>query len=164
MDNFPGEANKPYYMFAYGPSGFQVLDSGEDEPVNDIEYHGLAEFDSYREEQAEWLKKAVESEEYKNAKFRVVLTHVPPTNITWHGPLEVKRWFMPILNNADVDIMLCGHLHSNDYVDKKKGECNFPVLINSNFTSLNVKADEHKMELAVQDTLKKVISTYTLSK
>lgn len=69
---FPTTTGAPYYMFKAGPVCFLVLDGGEDKPDSDKEYWELADFDKYREEQAEWLQKAVQEEEYKNAQYRIV--------------------------------------------------------------------------------------------
>ena len=57
----------------------------------------------------------MESAEFRNAPFRVVVVHVPPVQDTWHGPLHAKQLFLPVLNKADVDLMLCGHLHCYRY-------------------------------------------------
>ena len=48
-----------YYIFRQGPVAFIVLDAGEDKPDTSVEYSGLADYDSYRQEELEWLKEAV---------------------------------------------------------------------------------------------------------
>jgi len=44
-------------------------------------------------EQAKWLEKIIQSDEFKQAPFKVVITHIPPFG-NWHGekrnPGEVR--------------------------------------------------------------------------
>ena len=55
-DYFPSPTGQTYYSFQAGPVFFIVLDGGEDKPDSDIEYNGLGGFDTYRAQEAEWLK------------------------------------------------------------------------------------------------------------
>ena len=55
-----------YYTFRQGPICFVVLDTGEDKPDSDIEYAGITVYDEYRTEQAEWLRRVLDSKEYKD--------------------------------------------------------------------------------------------------
>ena len=149
-----------YYMYRQGPVCFIALDSGEDKPDSDIEYYDLTMYDAYRTEQAEWLKKAVQSEEFKTAPFKVVTCHIPPID-SWHGDLEVAEKFIPILSAAGIDIMLCGHLHA--HVNSPAGEvASFPILVNSNDSSVNVEADSNTLKIKVVDMSGKVRDTITL--
>lgn len=153
---FPTHTGTPYYSFRQGPVFFIVLDGGEDKPDNDIEYLGTAAFDLYREEQAAWLKQVTASEEFRSAPFKVVLIHVPPVNSTWHGPLHAKKTFVPILNEAGIDLMLCGHLHSYHYTEAGQDGCQFPILINSNKEVVNIVAGEGNMSLEIKDEAGKI--------
>lgn len=56
---------------------FIKLDTGEDKSDTHPVYAGITDFDAYRTEQAEWLKKLVASKEYKKAKYHVVISHFP---------------------------------------------------------------------------------------
>lgn len=151
-DYFPTATGMPYYAFRYGPVFFVMMDGGEDKPDNDIEYFGLNQMDRYREEEAEWLKKVVASEEYRTAPYKVVVVHVPPFGDTWHGQLHSQRLFMPILNAADVDVMLCGHLHRHLFVPAGGDSgASFPVIVNSNVDVVKVHADEKSLEISVRN-------------
>ena len=145
MNYFPSPTGLPYYSFQQGSTFFIVLDSGEDKPDSDIEYGGLAAFDAYRMEEAEWLKKLVAGDAYKAAKHKIVIVHMPPMPNHWHGPTMVKDIFVPILNEAGVDLMLCGHLHKHFYYDKNYGGCQFPVLINANKNKVRVDVSENSL-------------------
>ncbi len=163
MNLYPSPTGNPYYMFRHGPAVFLVLDSGEDKPDSDIEYGGTAAYDVYREAEAEWLRKTVRSEAFRSAPVKVALLHVPPEKERgWHGSNELKRLIIPILNEAGVDVMLSGHLHS--YSFRKAGECgtDFPVLVNSNNDRLEVRIIPSRIEIDVVDAAGNTIHTHRI--
>jgi predicted phosphodiesterase len=147
-----------YYLFKQGPVCFIMLDTGEDKPDSDIEYSGITDYDGYRTEQVEWMKGLSKNEDFKQAKFRVVIAHMPPSakKGIWHGQKEVLNKFVPILNEIGVDLMLCGHLHSNQY-EEPGANIKFPVLVNSNNSVVSVKTDGSQLNLEVLDLDGKVI-------
>lgn len=136
-----------YYLVRQGPVCFVVLDCGEDKPDSDIEYSGITAYDQYRTEEAEWLKEALKCKEYLDAPFKVVICHMPPFG-GWHGEQEILNKFVPLLNDAKVDIMLCGHLHRHV---KKEADANvkFPILVNSNEAVLKSKVNSKELHLEV---------------
>lgn len=162
-DYFPTTTNNLYYTFRQGPVQFIVLDGGEDKPDSDIEYSELSQFDAYRTKQQAWLKEVVETPEYKEALYHVVVIHIPPLGSTWHGTQDLQRKFLPILNNADVDIMLCGHNHRYEYIEPNN-LVSFPILINDNETYLDVKANQQAMEILVKDQEGKKMHQITIKK
>ncbi len=161
LSYFPTPTGMPYYCFREGPVFFIVMDGGEDKPDSSIEYSGTAFFDEYREQEAAWLKKVVESDDFRNASYRIVITHVPPVQDTWHGPLHAKKLFLPILNKAGIDLMLCGHLHRYVYNEPGTDGAEFPILVNSNKHTVNVKADRESLLLTVNDREGKEFKRYT---
>lgn len=162
QDYFSPKQEHIYYMFRQGPVCFVILDSGEDKPDSDLEYAGITVYDQYRTEQAEWLKGVLESKEYKEAPFKVVVCHIPPFG-GWHGNEEVAEKFMPLLNNAGVDIMLCAHLHRYIRNDAKEG-VRFPIIVNSNNTVLKAEADSRALNIKILDTEGKEIDKLTITK
>lgn len=151
-----------YYMYRQGPVCFVALDSGEDKPDSDLEYYGLTMYDQYRDEQVEWLKEVVKSEEFRTAPFKIITCHMPPFG-GWHGEVEVAQKFIPILEQAGADIMLCGHLHR--YVHKKAGEsAAFPVVVNSNDTVLKAVVDGQVMKVEVLGMDGKVVDRFEIKK
>lgn len=138
LDWFPTVSGNAYYTFRQGPVMFMVLDPGEDKPDTDIEYGGLGVFDRYRSQQAQWIAQAIESEEWKQAPVHVVFCHMPPENGGWHGPQELFDKFVPLLNRAGVDLMICGHTHRFSYIEKGTDGVDFPILINPNQTLLQM--------------------------
>ena len=161
---FPTSTNEPYYTFRDGPAFYIAMDCGEDKPDNDIRYYGLSLTDQVREEQAEWLKQVVASDEFKSAPVKIVILHIPPYSkgTQWHGMREINRLFMPILNSAGIDLMLSGHLHSHHYLEKGTTDNNFPILINSNKTRLDAIIDKERINLKIVDADGKIVHNYLI--
>lgn len=150
LDLFPTPTNESYYLFRQGPVCFLVLDGCEDKPDSDIRYYGLAASDSYREQEARWLEQAVASEEFRSAPYRIVLLHMPPnTDRGWHGEREVERLFLPILDRAGIDAMLCGHYHRYYWIEDRYS---FPLLINSNVDRAEVRIDAEGIRIRIVGT------------
>ena len=161
-EHFHFPDNKYYYIFTIGKSFFIVLDSGEDKPDSDIEYNGMADFDAYRTEQAKWLSKIVETDEFKEAEHKIVFMHIPPfmdeRGDEWHGEIEIRNKFVPILNKADIDLMLCGHMHAHSFVQEKAGENNFPIIVADNNSKVNLSINSKGIHAEVLDIDSNVIS------
>ncbi len=162
-DYFPTINDKLYYNFTDGPVHFVVLDGGEDKPDSDIEYSDLAQYDNYRTKQQAWLQKVVQTPEFKDALYRVVVIHIAPMGSTWHGTLDIQKKFLPILNDANIDIMLSGHEHEFSYI-KPSNQVSFPILINDNETYLDVKANQKEMNILVKDPKGTELHKYTIKK
>ena len=163
---FPTSTGKPYYTFRDGPAFFIALDCGEDKPDSDIRYYGLSLTDQLREEQAEWLKQVVASDEFKSAPVKIVFLHIPPFSKggVWHGTSEIIRLFMPILNDAGIDLMLSGHLHSHHFLEKGAAGNNFPIVINPNSTRLDAIADKNGINLKIVNADGKVLHDHQINK
>ena len=163
LNLFPTPTNTPYFTFRQGPVAFVVLDSGEDKPDSDIEYGGTAAYDAYREQMAEWLKEAVKSEEFRSAPVKIALLHFPfDKGVGWYGNNELKRLLLPTLNEAGIDVMLCGHTHSYSYRDVGSVDNNFPILVNSNNDKVNVRATKSQIDMEVVDATGKVLHRHTV--
>lgn len=163
LNLFPTPTNTPYFTFRQGPVAFVVLDSGEDKPDSDIEYGGTAAYDAYREQMAEWLKEAVKSEEFRSAPVKIALLHIPfDKGVGWYGNNELKRLLLPTLNEAGIDVMLCGHTHRYSYRDVGSVDNNFPILVNSNNDKVNVRATKSQIDMEVVDATGKVLHRHTV--
>jgi len=126
---------KYYYSFTYGNACFIVLDCGEDKPDDNPEYSGLADYDNYRTDEAEWLALEVQKPEFKDAEYKIVCIHMPVTlqppveNTAGHGITDCSQKFAPVLNNAGVDLLLAGHTHKFTVIRPQKGVTSFPVIV-----------------------------------
>lgn len=147
LEYFPTDTNKTYYTFKVGPAMFVVLDSGEDKPDSDIEYFDRADFDSFRERQAEWFKQVVASKEFREAPVKILISHIPPAWGNWHGSKHFQKHFAETINGAGFSLILSGHLHKHEFY-APSNLINVPNIVNSNQEMLNVKVGERKIEVA----------------
>ncbi|MGP1437064.1 MAG: hypothetical protein ACTTKN_10660, partial [Phocaeicola sp.] len=63
---------------------------------------------------------------------------------------EVLNKFVPILNNAGIDIMICGHLHRFLYEDPST-QINFPVLVNSNNSVVSAETKGNQLNVKIYE-------------
>lgn len=171
LSNYVDSPNGEYfYSFKWGNTFFLVIDTGEDKPDTHPVYAGLADYDSYRSKQAEWVKQVVSSKAWKKAKHRVVCGHIPASaeNDGWHGSTEVKNKFLPILNQAKVDLYLCGHTHAPK-LERAGLNHNFNMVVgggpksekeNSNTTYIRVDIVEDKLHVALYHIDGKLIDEF----
>lgn len=148
---------KFYGVYYIGDTAVVMLDCGEDKDDQHPVYGGVVDFDNYRLEQAEWLKGVVASKTFRNAKRRIVIMHIPPVTermaeveanaglvrdlLSWPGQVHVGATMLPILNEANIDVMLSGHLHRHVIFPKQEGVVNFPIVVNDNVSSMFVRSD-----------------------
>ena len=143
---FPTSDGHFYYSFDVGKVNFIILDCGEDKPDSNFEYSGIADYDRYREKEAEWLAEEIGRE--NPHAVRIVALHVPPMAGAWHGNLHLRKTMLPILNNADVDLMISGHIHSFAY-KRPCAEMDFPNFINDNDSVALVTVDSDGIHVSV---------------
>ena len=74
--------------------------------------------------------------------------HIPPTGSTWHGTNDIAEKFLPLLNDANIDIMFSGHTHNYKFIRKgDESKLNFPVLINDDETYLDVSVNNQGIHI-----------------
>ena len=112
---FSTPSGKQYYDFVYGGTHFTVIDTGEDKKDSHEVFAGLVDFDSYRQEQLEWFNNEVsKSDSFINAKFRVVLMHMPfYYSDEWYGTTTLRKMFAPVFNKTGIDVCISGHTHES---------------------------------------------------
>lgn len=144
--------NKYHFSFKQGPVYWVVLDTGEDKPDDHPVYAGIVDFDAVRERQARWLAEVVKTKAYKEAKYRVVIMHIPPFHSgEWHGPMHCRKLFDPIFANNNVDLVVSGHTHRYG-VHPPEGLQKYPVVIGGGSkegsrTVIHITADEKQLQL-----------------
>ena len=123
-DYFPQPDGKTYQAFRQGPVLFICLDSlwirsgVQGEQVT-----------AYIQEQADWIKALKKTDDWKKAKFRVVMLHVP---LIGYGGEAYLQPFVEALNDntpaGRVHAVLAGHNHSYQRVDLNSNLSKMPRL------------------------------------
>ncbi len=164
FDWFSTPTGKPYYSFSIGKFFFIVLDACEDKPDSDIEYSGIVASRPYVLRQEKWLKEVLASQECKDAEVRIVFCHVPPELKGWYGPAQMCELLVPHLNEADIDVMFCAHIHKWR-IDKPGtvSNANFPVISNPNMQRMEVTASAKTIKVSTFDTNGKNTYNHTLN-
>lgn len=142
-----------YYTFRHGPVAFVVLDAGEDKPDSDVEYSGTAEYDAYRAAELDWLRKAVREPEFADAPVKVAVIHIPVlgNKDAWYTQKWITDNFMPVLNDAGIDLMLSGHHHNYIYAPAGEFGNSFPVVVNDDTDRLEFTATKDGISLRMHD-------------
>ena len=111
--NFTGsKGEKFYYTFYFNDVYGVVLDIGEDHDDDWWEYYDTAHYDLYRQEQIEFLENEIAKHEYDDYKYHVAACHIPIPFINYrHNHVEVKEKMTELLNQMDIDMLVCGHQH-----------------------------------------------------
>jgi len=66
----------------------------------------------------------------KNARFKVVLMHIPHYHSgDGYGTMQCRKLFGPLFNKYKVDVSISGHTHKYGIFDPVKGEHHFPMII-----------------------------------
>ena len=154
IDFFATPTGQTYYSFKVGDNFFIVLDSYEDKPDDDINYSGKLVTEPFWDQESEWLKTVLGSQECKSATKRIVFCHIPPAKNGWHGNRTVYEKFVPLLNEAGIDVMFSAHTHRwavHKVGDKNIG-ANFPIVVNANRERLEVTTSRDSISLRAFDT------------
>ena len=167
----PKSSGKYYGAYRVGDIMFVVLDCGEDKPDDFWVYAGLTDFDGYRTEQAAWFGELIRSKAYKSAKWRIVMNHFPPLshmegdNPERHGIQDITDKFLPLYNQAKIDLMISGHTHAYEFMSPDKYDrLTFPVIVNSTESVARIDLDGRTLKAKVTDTGGNTLKEFTISK
>lgn len=126
-DHFDYVGDKTYGSFNWGDTRIVMLDCGEDKVDSHPVYYDLNDFTQLRNEQVDFMKKEFASKEFKKAKKRILLHHIPLYGNDGKN-LCADLW-TPWLGKAPFNVSLNAHTHQ--YVYHPKGELgnHYPVII-----------------------------------
>lgn len=160
----PTPGGKRYHVVRHGPIAFIVLDTGEDKPDGHAVYAGLGAFSRYREAQRAWLESAIETEEVRSARFRVVVQHIPMWHIGGAGAEDCRAKWAGVLAKAKVSAMICGHTHRHEY-SGPDGDHGYAQLVGGgpaaeSATVIEGRAEGDRLSLIVRDLSGKEIGNH----
>ncbi len=145
-----------YADFALGPLRLLLLDGGEDKVDTHREYCGLLACEDYLAQEGRWLRGAVATPEWKAAKRRLALCHIPPEcgnadEDAKHGPARLRRFLSPSLREAGLAALLCAHTHREGFLPATEARP-YPILIGGgpkakNATVTLVRATPERLDI-----------------
>jgi len=169
-----GEDNQGYYAFTRGQVFFIALDSGEDKEDDNSEYSGLNAFEPYREEQALWLKNLMESDAYKQAKYRIVFMHLPTFSNTDTETFSIqhcRQLFNPLFNKYKIDALISGHTHKSGIILPDENHL-YPIIIGGGYEKtteeseynaavISLTAEPNLLDINIYDYAGRKIAEYS---
>lgn len=130
-DHFDYPGNKTYGSFNWGDTRIVMLDCGEDKVDDHWVYYGLNDFTQLRNEQVGFLKKELSTKDFKKAKKRILIHHIP-----LYGNCEknlcADLW-TDLLGKAPFHVSLNAHTHEYAYHPKGELGNNYPVIIGGGY-------------------------------
>jgi len=157
-----------YYAFRSGPVAALVMDTGEDKPDDRAVFAGLAGFEAMRERQKIWLAQVITEPWFRSAPFRILFCHIP---LWWNRDVskydfwifsEVCRdaW-LPLLKQADVKIVISGHVHSSNWIPANEnqaiGQLTGGGPQTNSATIIQGIADQHTLRITCQSLDGKIL-------
>jgi endonuclease/exonuclease/phosphatase family metal-dependent hydrolase/predicted MPP superfamily phosphohydrolase len=130
-DHFDYVGDKTYGSFNWGDTRIVMLDCGEDKTDDHWVYYDLNDFTQLRNEQVGFLKKELAAKEFKKAKKRILLHHIPLYGNDGKN-LCAELW-TKLLEKAPFDICLNAHTHKYAYHPKGELGNHFPVIIGGGY-------------------------------
>ena len=105
--------NRYFGAATLGGVRFAFVDTGEDKEDGHREYRGLTDFDGYIAREIEWVKCEVASDEWKKARARIVVQHIPAPLCKdgWEPKLKRLDALNEVWKTANVTLMMGAHLH-----------------------------------------------------
>ena len=111
----PNHNGNTYYTFRLGALWGVVLDCGEDKADHSIEYGHTVYCHDFRRRQTAFLQALAGQDDYKQAKYRIVVAHNPFTKRAEEDIFQIEedvftQW-AELLKVVEPTLMLTGHYH-----------------------------------------------------
>ena len=109
-----------------------MLDPGEDKPDSTPVYGGLNDFTQLRMDQTEFIKHELKSKEFKQARHRVLISHIPIFGNTDKYRPCTEMWG-GMLAKAPFDLGIGAHTHTARLHRQGVDGCGFSVYIGGGY-------------------------------
>ena len=150
-----------YFTRDDGPIHLIAIDTGEDKPDSSTEYGGLLNEQGYREEEYNWLRSTVPSEErMSKAPFRVVVMHQPK----WGWLDGNSRKWTELANQEKIDLIVAGHNHAFMHIPPGQEGNNYPILVVGQDQVARVDATEKELKVTVTSKTGQVVDSFTVAR
>ena len=155
-DHYDYVGDKTYGSFNWGDTRIVMLDCGEDKLDSHWVYYGLNDFTQLRNEQVDFLKKELSAKEFKKAKKRVLIHHIPLYGND--GVNLCADLWTNLLEKAPFNVSLNAHTHKYAY---------YPVVIGGGYkmdsaTVMILEKKKDKLRIKVLNVEGKVLLDITV--
>lgn len=130
-DHYDSVGDKTYGSFNWGDTRIVMLDCGEDKLDSHWVYYDLNDFTQLRNEQVDFLKEELSAKDFKKAKKRVLIHHIPLYGNDGKN-LCADLW-TKLLEKAPFNVSLNAHTHTYAYHPKGELGNNYPVIIGGGY-------------------------------
>lgn len=168
LKNYFSYPQEYFFHFMAGPAFVIVLDTGEDKADSHAAYEAIVDFNAYRKKQALWMEKVMQSDAYQQARFKVIMMHIP-THYTKGaaGEMHCRTVFTPLFDQYKVDLVIAGHTHSYGVHPPVQGQHTYPIVIGGGpdpgkRTLLKVKATQQELAVQLLDDAGKEVGKYSV--
>lgn len=103
-----------YGAFNWGDTRFVILDCGEDKPDSHWVYYGMNDFTKFRKQQRDFLSMELKSHEFRKAKRRILVHHIPLWGNTDDYQPCSEMW-APLCTKGTFDVAFGAHTHEFRY-------------------------------------------------
>jgi hypothetical protein len=158
-----------YGAVTLGGVRFAFVDTGEDKEDSTPVYQGVNDFDGYLAREIEWVKREVASPEWKTARARIVVQHIPPplSKGGWGPKLKRLDALNDIWRTANVTLMMGAHLHWWCWMEPWEGRP-YPLVVgggpylgnptkHDNATLTKCRLDGNRLSVKMLDQTSKVV-------
>lgn len=166
---FPKTNGKLYGSYLLGDVMVVMLDTGEDKAASHPVYANLTDYEAYRTEQAQWLETLISTKAYRKAKYHIVISHFPmimneeeKKKGIWHGWQDAIDKMAPILNKANVDLLIAGHTHRFFYHEAGVENNAYPILEQGGTCAARLDMADGRIQVKVVDKEGKTLLEKTL--
>ena len=161
--------NRYYGAVTLNGVRFVFLDTGEDKVDETPVYQGVNDFEGYIARETEWLKDEVSSQEWKSARARIAVQHIPPqlSDGGWSPKLKRLDALNEVWKRANVTLMMGAHLHWWGWFDAWSGRP-YPLVVgggprlgnpekHDNATLTKCRLEDNRLSVKVLDQTGKAV-------
>lgn len=130
-DHYDYVGDKTYGSFNWGDTRIVMLDCGEDKLDSHWVYYDLNDFTQLRNEQVDFLKEELSAKDFKKAKKRILIHHIPLYGNDGKN-LCADLW-TKLLEKAPFNVSLNAHTHTYAYHPKGELGNSYPVIIGGGY-------------------------------
>ena len=110
-------------------------------------------YEDYLAEQIQWAREAMQEPLFSSAPMKICLIHVPMIDHPDKNDYLLQRWlnvhFVPMLDDAGVDLMISADLHEFMYCAPGTMNNPFPILVNDDVRRLDCVYESGKLTLTM---------------